>query len=188
MKKTTWYLAILASLMLAALACNLGASRTEATPTALPASPDSPGDLGQSVEATLEGMPSGAQVELEISEQELTALVAEEMESQDENPIQDPEVQLREGQIRFLATVERQGFGLPAEVVMSVQPDERGRPDFDVLSATIGPLPVPGSVTSELESGLNETFAAEIESRAPNTHIESIVISEGVMTITGRIQ
>lgn len=185
MKKTYWYLIVMASLVVASLACNLGASQVEGTATPSPLTPE---DMSGPVEETLEGIRSGAQVELEISEQELTSLVAEGIEAQDETPIEDPQVLLRDGQIRFLATVERQGFNLPAEVVMTVQPDDQGKPEFNVVSATIGPLPVPGSVTSELESGLNQTFASEIESRAPNTHIESIVISEGVMTITGRAQ
>jgi hypothetical protein len=188
MKKTYWYLVVLASLTLASLACNLGASQVENTPTALPVLPEGPGDASGTGEETLEGIQSGAQVELEISEQELTSLVAEGIEAQDEAPIEEPQVQLRDGRIRFLATVQRQGFNLPAEVVMTVQPDAQGKPDFDVVSATIGPLPVPGNVTSELESGLNETFAAEIDSRAPNTRIESIVVSDGIMTITGRTQ
>lgn len=179
------YLMVLASLILASLACNLGASQAERTPTAPPMRLE---DLEEMGEATPEGIRSGAQVELEISEEELTSLVAAGIEGQEDTPIQDPEVQLRDGQIRFLATVERQGFNLPAEVVMTVKPDAQGRPEFNVVSATVGPLPLPESVKSELESSLDEAFADQIESRAPNTHIESIVIAGGLMTITGRAQ
>lgn len=188
MKKTYWYLVVLAALVLASLACNIGASRIEPTQTSSPMPFENLENLGDSAKETLEAVPSGAQVELEINEQELTSLVAAGIEGQEDTPIEDPEVQLRDGRIRFLATVERQGFNLPAEVVMTVQPDDQGKPEFNIVSATIGPLPLPESVKSELESSLDDAFASQIESRAPNTHIESIVIAGGVMTITGRAQ
>lgn len=178
MSKIRNILLVVSVLLLATLACNLGVGRPEPTATPLPAAPEP-------VE-TLPETPSAEQVKVEISEEQLTSIVASQVQAQEDVPVQDPQVQLRDGQIRFLATVEQQNISLPAEVVMTVQPDAAGSVNLDVLSAKIGPLPVPGSVTDELESSLNQVLAQEIESRAPNTHIESIAIDNGMMTIIGR--
>lgn len=178
MKKNDKFLLVVAVLLLATLACNLGVGRSEPTATPSPPAP-------QPVE-TLPETPSAEQIKVEITEEQLTSIVASEVQGQDDVPVQDPQVQLRDGQVRFLATVEQQPISLPAEVVMTVQPDATGGVKLDVLSAKIGPLPVPGDVTDELETSLNQALAQEVESRAPNTHIESIVIANGIMTIIGR--
>lgn len=186
MKRIHLHLIVLSVLILAAMACNLGASRINPTPTSASIQPESPENLEETFKETIEESRSGEQIKLEINEQQLTSIVAGSIQEQDEPSIEEPQVLLRNGQIRFLATVERQNLALPAEVVMTVQPDANGRPDFNVVSARIGPLPVSGEVISDLESSLDQTLAAEIESRAPNTYIESIIIADGVMSITGR--
>ncbi len=188
MKKTYWFLVLSLVLIFLSLACNLGAGRlrSAATPTSLP--PKNVESLEESLRKAVDEAQTGAEVKLEITEQQMTSFVANEIQRQDETPIDNPRVLLRDGQIKFLATVERQNIALPAEVLMTVQPDGNGRPRFRVDAAKIGPLPVPGNVKSDLESSLDGAFADEIESLTPNTYIESIIIADGVMTITGRVR
>jgi hypothetical protein len=92
---------------------------------------------------------------------------------------------LRDGQIQVFGTVEQQNFSGTARVAMTVDLDEEGRPDVNVVSASLGPFPIPQQITDNIESELNEAFTDQLESMAPNTRFESIVIADGKMTITG---
>jgi hypothetical protein len=57
---------------------------------------------------------------------------------------------------------------------------------LDVVSANIGPFPVPGDLVSEVEVTINKAFQDQIKSMAPDMHVERIIIDNGKMTITGR--
>lgn len=181
------YLAVLIALASASIACNFALGQVKPTETPTPPPPTETVAAQQnSIEDALKAAATPGEIKLVINESQLTSIVTGEIQKQDDVPIADPQVRLRDGQIQFSATVEQQGISLPAEVVMTVQPDANGRPDFKVVSASIGPFPLPADVKSELETALDEAFTEEIESRAPNTRIESIVISDGVMTVIGR--
>ena len=180
------YLAVLVVLVSASIACNFALGRVKPTQTPTPLPTETATTQQNSIEDALKAAATPGEIKLVINESQLTSIVAGEIQKQDDVPITDPQVRLQDGQIQFSATVEQQGISLPAEVVMTVQPDANGRPDFKVVSAKIGPFPLPADVKSELETALDEAFTEEIESRAPNTRIESIVISDGVMTVIGR--
>jgi hypothetical protein len=186
MNRAYRYLAVLIVLVSASIACNFAVGRVRPTGTPAPVPTEAVEAHKNSTEDAQEAAPTPGEIKLVIDENQLTSIVAGEIQKQDDVPISNPQVRLRDGQIQFSATVKQQGISLPAEVVMSVQPDVNGHPDFKVVSATIGPFPLPAEVKSQLETALDAAFTEEIESRAPNTRIESIVIADGVMTVIGR--
>jgi hypothetical protein len=95
-------------------------------------------------------------------------------------------VRLRDGQIQLSGDVDSQGISAPAEIDIGVSVDVVGRPVLNVVSAKVGPFPVPADMISEFEVILNDSFRDQIESMAPNLHVESILIADGTMTIIGR--
>ncbi|MEJ2262021.1 MAG: hypothetical protein P8X95_01150 [Anaerolineales bacterium] len=186
MNRVHRYLAVLIVLASASIACGFGISSAKPTDTPTPVPTETVEPQKNSIDDVLDAAATPGEIKLVIDEDQLTSIVAGEIRKQDDVPISNPQVRLRNGQIQFNATVEQQGISLPAEVVMNVQPDMNGHPDFKVVSATIGPFPLPADVKSQLETALDVAFTEEIESRAPNTRIESIVIADGVMTVIGR--
>ena len=93
---------------------------------------------------------------------------------------------LQNGQIQLTGDVSTQGISAPAQVDIEVSVDVVGRPVLNVASATVGPFPIPGDLVSEVEVIINDAFQDQIDSMAPNLHIESIIIEDGTMTIIGR--
>jgi uncharacterized protein YpmS len=186
MNRVYRYLAVLIVLVSASIACNFAVGRVKPTDTPTPVPTETAKAQKNSIEDALKAAATPGEIKLIVDENQLTSIVAGEIQKQDDVPVTDPQVRLRDGQIQFTATVEQRGISLPAEVVMTVQPDANGHPDFKIVSAKIGPLPLPTNVKSELEAAMDAAFAEEIESRAPNTRIESIVIADGVMTVIGR--
>jgi hypothetical protein len=177
------FLLVLLVLAFVSLACNLGAPRTPAPPP--PVSTEAVESLEKTLENAADAMQQSGEINLEIDEAQLTSLVAFQLEEHGDESIQDPQVYLRDGQIQLFGTVERQGISGTARVIMTAAVDAEGRPDLNIESASIGPLPIPEQIVSELESQLDQAFGEQIEALAPNTWIESIVIADGKMTITG---
>lgn len=172
-------------LVAAALACNFNRAVSTPAPT-VPVSTEAVESLETAVgEAFREAQTSGT-IELEITEAQLTSLVAFELEERGAGYITNPQIFLQDGQVQMTAKVVRQGLSASARVVLKVQIDPVGRPVFDVISANIGPLPLPGDIIAEIEERINLAFQQQLNSLAPNLTIESIVIDNGVMSITGR--
>lgn len=167
------------------LACNF--NRTISTPAhTVPVSTAAVESLETAVgEAFQEAQTSGT-IELEITEAQLTSLIAFELKERGAGYIANPQIFLQDGQVLMTAQVVRQGLSASARVALKVQIDPVGRAVFDVISANIGPLPLPGDIIAEIEERINLAFQQQIDSLAPNLSIERIIIDQGVMSITGR--
>lgn len=186
MNKKIKYLVLALGLVVASLACNFGTRGSQLSQTPTPEPTQVIDSLQDNPDQTLQEPENTEQVTLSITESQLTSLVSNEIQAQDDYPVEDPQVRLQDGQVKFTANVVQQNLSLPAEVVMTVQPDPSGHPQVDVVSAKIGPLPLPGGTVDDLESALNSAFSNQIESEVPDIRIEKIIIANGVMTITGK--
>lgn len=181
------YKKLMVILLLAAatLACNLTRAVTAPMPT-VPVSTEAVENLENAVEEAFQGAQTSGTIELEITESQLTSLVAFELEERGAGYITNPQIFLQNGQVQMTAKVVRQGLSTSVRAVLKVQIDPIGRPVFDVISANIGPLPLPGDLITEIEERINQAFQQQLDSLAPDLVIENIAIANGVMTITGR--
>jgi hypothetical protein len=100
--------------------------------------------------------------------------------------IRDPQVFLRDGQIQFFATVEQPNWEAVLKLVLTLDVDTVGNPEFSFVSAKIGPLDVPDSILEDIELYVDRAFASQIDQRASDIRVESITIEDGVMTIKGQ--
>lgn len=186
MIKTFRFASILLLLAVVTLACNLASRATPAPPP--PVSTEAVENLEATLENAAETIQETGEVHLELNETQLTSLVAFELQESGEEMITNPQVYLRDGQIQVYGDVERENISGTARVAMTVDLDEDGRPDLNVVSASLGPFPIPGQLVDEIETQLNEAFSEQLESLAPNTRFESITIADGKMTITGHVR
>jgi hypothetical protein len=120
-----------------------------------------------------------------VNENQLQALIVEELQPRLGDQITNLEVYLRSGQIQISGDVNTQGISAPVNVVVAVSVDPVGRPSLNIISSNIGPFPVPGDLIDEVEALINNAFREKIDSLAPNMHIDQIVIQNGVMAIYG---
>jgi hypothetical protein len=183
MKNRLRFASILLLLAAVTLACNLGSRATPAPPP--PVSTEAVENLEATLENAAESIRETGEVHLELDETQLTSLIAFELQESGEDMVSDPQVYLRDGQIQVFGNVERQNISGTARVALAVEIDEDGRPDLNVVSASLGPFPVPQQMVDRIETELNEAFSEQLDSLAPNTHFESITIADGKMTITG---
>ncbi len=176
-------LLVVTVLLLVSLACNLGAPRPS-TPTPALVNPGAGGDQ-TTPQAT--GEPSGGeQVEVVLDEAQLTAIVNTALQSQENAPIEDAQVQLQNGQLEFTGQTTNQPIQAEVHAVMTVQVDQRGQLDLEFVSAEFGPFPVPGTMLDEIESNLEGSLQDELQSQMPGVRLEDIIITDGEMTFVGR--
>lgn len=180
------YLMLVVLLVLAGvtLACNLGKSAVNNDPL-IPVSTESVQSLEETAVNSYNEFRQTGEVNLTVTEEQLTSMVALELAEQGTQGISDPQVFLRDGQIQLTGDVQTQGITAPATMVMEVDLDGNGRPSLRIVSANIGPFPVPDSLIENVETRLNQAFLNQLEEKAPNMFVESVVIADGNMTVTG---
>lgn len=178
----------LSALLVASLACNLPGRATQApaNATPIPVSTEALENLQENVQSAAATAQSGQPVTLTVTEQQLTSLVAFELQSQEQPIMTDPQVRLQNGQIIVTGNVTQQGISAPLNAVLTPSVDAQGKPHFEIVSAKVGPLPVPQSILDNLTEQMNRSFASELSAQTDNMIIEDIAIGDGVMTITGK--
>jgi hypothetical protein len=175
-------------LLLASLACNLGLSGVATPAPTIPVSTEAAGSLEDTLQNAYEEAQKSGDLDLVLNEEQLTSMVALELQKQGEQSIRDPQVYLRSGQIQLHGTAEYQNIGLPAQIILTASVDSQGRADFTVVSASVGPFPVPDNLITSLEANLDQGFNEQMEILAPNTRIDNITVEDGYMRIAGRVR
>jgi uncharacterized protein YpmS len=174
------------ALLLAALACNFPSRiLTTATPTLepVPVTTEAAQELQQNLQMAATQASPDQTVTLTMTEEQLTSLIALELQKEQEPVLTDPQVHLRDGQIEVKGRVEQAGMRLPLTMIVTVSATEQGEAHFDVLSADLGPVSLPDGLKDEIEAQINRYVSPEI---AREVIVEDVQVGDGVMTITGR--
>lgn len=175
-------------LMLSSLACNLlnriSDSSIEQTPITV--TNESANNLRKDLSTAIEQLKDGEKVTLVIDEAELTSLVAVELDKQSNPILYEPQISLREGGVQIIGKVLQGGFMVPAQLNLILTTNSAGQPQINIKSAKIGPLELPDSVLVELTSQVDSALMHNIRPRIKDIFVESILIADGLMTITGR--
>jgi len=175
-------------LMLSSLACNLlnRISDSSIEPTPIIVTNESANNLRKDLSTAIEQLKDGEKVTLVIDEAELTSLVAVELDKQSNPILYDPQISLREGGVQINGKVLQSGFMVPAQLNLILTTNSSGQPQINIKSAKIGPFELPDSVLVELTSQVDSALMHNIRPRIKDIFVESILIADGLMTITGR--
>jgi uncharacterized protein YpmS len=174
----------LSILWVATLACNFP-QQDETVQETIPVTTEAVDSLREDLEKVQQDIQNSGQATLVVDEAELTSLVAFELQSQENPPLRDPQVHLQDGQIVLNGNVQQGETNAPVEMVFTVAPDAEGKPDYEIVSAKVGPLPLPESMLAQFSQELDDVFTSTIDSRMEGLYIDSIQIADGAMTIQG---
>jgi uncharacterized protein YpmS len=175
----------MAALMAVTLACSLFKRSEPQSIETIPVTTEAVEGLKQDIQIAAEEAQNTGRVSLTVDEAELTSLIALELESLENSPVQEPQIALRDGQIQFSGNVRQGGFTAPLEVSIAVQSGSAGQIQYDILSAQVGPLPISGAMMDELSNQLDLIFSNYIQTRLGDIYIEDITIGNGMMIIEG---
>ena len=174
---------ILAALIFASIACNYP-MRNRST-DAIQVTTEAVQSLQDDLNTAIEQLKKSGKVRMVIEEEELTSMLALELQKQENPVLVSPQVFLRDGQVRVNGRVNQSGLNADLEVVVEITVTEDGQPSYQVVDATIGSLPLPSSMMDDLSDRIDAAFQNNISPKIANVYIESVTIADGVMVIVG---
>jgi hypothetical protein len=175
-------LPILVVFLLVNLACNFPTEDSTFQAREITAVP--PIELEGAGESFFEQDPSSGRVTIVITESDLTSYIAAEMEAQENPPLRNPRVLLRDGQAEVLGQAQTGPFESDIRLLMTVSVTSDGQLNFEVVSADFGPVPAPEQVRNQLSNIANDTFRRSIAPQMQGYRAESVAIDTGRITIT----
>lgn len=188
---------MIAALWLASLACRLGAQATTSTPTAQAVIPvqvtqqvatPPPAKTTAPQQAATQPAADPDKISITINEAQLNAMVANELSKQSDPELTNPQIQLQNGQILVSGDVNRSGLNARFSATLTVDVTPDGHLQYHVVSASLGPLPLPQSMRDQLSTQLNDLMGTPQTSDGQQIYVETVKIGNGVMTITGHIR
>ncbi len=142
----------------------------------------------QIVEALVTGAESGV-VTLNITESQLTSLIATRMLEKGNPPFTDPQVLLRDNQMQLYGKITRGSFTANMLITTNVSIDPTtGAPKVEIVTADFGPFAAPEGLNATVNAIVAEAFTGSFGPVAIGFRLESISIADGVMTMIGRIK
>lgn len=167
---------IVSLLILSGIACRLGSF------------PDSISDselINQNVlEPTLRN-PDFQPVTLQLTESQVNLLVSQTLQANPGQEIQNATVRFVPGLMIIEGRVVQNNISLPLRLEVAVTPDGNGSLNYDLVSANVGPIPLPQNNRDDITSMMNQYLNPGVADLTGNIYIDTIEIGQGVVTITG---
>jgi hypothetical protein len=187
MKRKTIILALIAALTIT-LACTIFVGGPEYPDQPIPISTEAVTSLQEQIKAAVEAGAASGEVTLRINETQLTSYLA--LKNQDDpSPIfTDPQVYLRDGQMRIYGKTQSGSFAANVGIVLEVGLDETGQPQLQLVSADFGPFPLPAGLNEAITAVIEEAYTGALGPVATGFRLQSITIADGVMTVVGNIR
>jgi hypothetical protein len=160
--------------------------RTATPESVIPVTTEAVESLEETAQGAFQDAQTSGEVSLVVTEAQLTSIFTLELEERVGEVVNNLQLSLRDGQIQMTGDIVSESITAPVEAVIEADVDPAGRPILNVISANVGPFPVPGDLVSEVEATINKAFQDQIKSTAPEMRIEKIIIENGKMTISGR--
>jgi len=180
-------LLIIAVPMVISLACNFPGINQPAPEEVepIPANTESAQNLNDNIQSVIEDIQNGGPFQLIVTESQLTSLANYELQSYQEYQIKNVQIYLRDGRVRITGDVEQNNINLPLTIILKLSVDDSGKPESEIVSASIGPFKIPESFLDQLTSMMDSILITQILPANQNVVIEQITINDGQMIISG---
>jgi hypothetical protein len=197
MKLTKYALQIFITLLiLTSIACTIfvGGPDYSSLPP-IPVSAEAAESIKEEIKRAFEaGLETGV-VTFNLTEPQITSYLAFRLQTDpnlqqtNKTPlISNPQVYLRDGQMQIYGKTQQGIFAANIGIIVSVGVDEAGQPKIEIVSADFGPFPAPEGLKDAITAIIREAYTGSLGPVATGLRIQTIVIANGVMTITGRIR
>jgi hypothetical protein len=186
-KKIRIFLSVLATALIS-FACTVFVGGPEYPPNTIPVSTEAVGNLDLQLQAAKTAAAQSGIMTISVNEMQLTSLLANKLDSQIDPFIQDPQVYLRDNEIQVYGKAKKGNLAANIRLVLIAKIDQDGKPVIEISSADFGPFPVPEELNTYTSAIIDQTLTGALGPAAIGLRLESIAISDGVMTLTGRVK
>jgi len=167
------------------LACKISAGGPEPPEQNSIFSTDAPGTLKTAVDQTVEQSKSAERVALTITQDQATSYIALELAKDPDSLIKDPKVFFLNDQVEIFGLLNQGVFSANIRLVLMGEINSDGNLNIRIKSIDLGPLPVSESITGTVSTLVDQTINGPLTQFATGYKIDSLIISNGLMTVTG---
>ncbi len=182
-KQPVWVRLVLPLLLLLGLACgpcNLLAGDRPTPPRPIAVSTESAGQLESRIQQNLTGEP-GQQFILQMSDAEVTSLVAAKLAESGDAPVTEPQIWFTKGKIYGTGKLVNV-LPVATDFTLVATPRvEDGKVVIEMEETSAGAVPIPDSLLSTVSQSINET----VEELQLDVEITALEILEGEMIVKG---
>lgn len=186
LKNTPQMLAVV-MVLTATLACTVFLGGP-AYPVVPPADPQQAPDFAGRIASAAASAALTGEFTLDITQAELTSYLRSQLGSQSNPVLSDPEVELLDGLMIIHGRAQMGILQANVKITTELTVDENGTPQIKITQADFGPLPAPRAVREAVGSLLRETLTGPFGPAAIGFRLESIAVTDGIMTVRGRLK
>jgi hypothetical protein len=168
------------------LACQISVGGPVLPKSNIPFSTQAAGSVEDIWKSAVIKNPKSGTVAFTLSEKQLTSFLIAHLPAEQKSLLINPQIVLQDGQIKIYGQVKKSIFIANVRIIMQAIIDFDEQPKLYLVSADFGPLPAPAGLMDSLSTVLNEAFTGSLGPYATGLKIESIDISDGKITITGK--
>jgi hypothetical protein len=125
---------------------------------------------------------------LSLTQEQLTAFLGSRLSAGEKPLITEPQVVLRDKEMVIYGRVQSWIFEATVAATAQFAIDETGAPHVSVTHAELGPLPMPQALRDAIAAAVDEALTGYVGPVAIGFRLESIDITDGVVTFTGRLR
>jgi hypothetical protein len=173
-------------LVLSVLACTINIGGPEYPISTIPISTEAVGNLQTILETAVANGASSGEITLTFTESQLTTYLYIKLLTQSQPLISKPQVYLLDNQLQVYGTLSKSYFEATVRIVLSASVDEQGQLQLELSSADFGPLPVPNGLKEIITSAIKEAYTGVLGPVATGFRLQSVSITDGMMTIVGQ--
>ena len=125
---------------------------------------------------------------MQITENQLTSYLAFKLDSWTNPLITEPQVILRDSQMKVFGMVQRGIFTANISITAHVSVDKNGQPQFEITQTDLGPLPAPQRLNDAVSAFVSKAFTGSFGPIASGFLLDRISIADGIMAVSGRMK
>lgn len=183
MKLKLFRVILLIMLLALSIACQIDLGGPQSTNPTIPVSDAAADSLEQIVQSSIQTDSGKNIIIFTLTEEQLTSYLSRELQSRPDVPFSDPQIYLKDGYIDFYARLQQSVFTINSHLILNVNVDGQGNPTFQIVNADFGPAPLPSDLIENINIILNESLTTSITTIATGYKVQSIQISDGMITV-----
>lgn len=166
------------------LACSISVGGPKLLPASTAVSPVPTQNLQPQVETAVPTSPAAGEVQIRLTDAQMTAFMVNQMKQQQDPILLNPQVHAHDSVIDVYGTVQRSLFSGNVRVTLVPSVDDQGTPHLKVQSADFGPIPVPDSMLQSFTSLIDQSMLENAAPQQTGYQVKSIQVGDGFILIT----
>lgn len=169
------------------LACQIFAGGPQAPSNEIYTSDNADNSVEQILESAIRDQDAETMA-FTLSQDQITAFVAEKLAANPDIPIRSPQIILENGQADIYGRLEQSVLTANFHITMKPVVEPSGKLSLEISDADFGPLPLPQVLLDTISTSVNSFISDSFKYRGTHLRIDEIFISDGFVTIEGAVQ